>query len=116
MKRCIAVILTIILCFTLVACGMDYEEKGYTDAKEIIDARSAELWPDGVVDDDTQLGFRFLIALGGFDSFVDSLTEEFKEQLTIDSSWTEEQKALYMQGVRKAISEWVQWVSGNELN
>ena len=41
MKRCITVILAIVLCFTLVACGMDYEEKGYTDAKEIIDARSA---------------------------------------------------------------------------
>ena len=36
MKRCITVILTIILCFTLAACGMDYEEKGYADAKEII--------------------------------------------------------------------------------
>ena len=116
MKRCITVILAIILCFTLAACGMDYEEKGYADAKEIIDARSAELWPDGIVDDDTRLGFQFLILLGVFDSVVDSFTEDFKEQLTIDSSWTEEQKALYTQGVRKAISEWVQWISGNELD
>ena len=30
MKRCITVILAIVLCFTLVAFGMGYEEKGDT--------------------------------------------------------------------------------------
>ena len=116
MKRIIAIVLTVILCFALVACGINFEEKGYTDAKAITDARSEELWPDGVVDDDTKLGFQFLITLSGFDNMVDSFMDDFAEQLPVEESWSEEQKDLYMTGARTAVSEWLQWVSGNSLD
>ncbi len=59
-KRLIALILVIILCMSLTACGTDYKKLGYDYMKQSM----AEQYPNGI-DDDVKVSIAFGAALFG---------------------------------------------------
>lgn len=106
-KKLIALSLILILAFSCVACGVDYEKKGYEDMKAQIALEEAQSIAEQG-ETNYRASMQLAISLFGRDIINMAFNIDPAELTGGDyDNMTTEQKTEYLNGAKRAMDEWI---------